>query len=523
MASVIGIDLGTTNSCAAVLEQGKPLVIPIHEGKVTMPSVVAFSGNQRLVGEPAKRQFINNVQNTIYSAKRLMGRHFNDPMTQKAIASVTYKCVGGPNGDVWVEVGNRKHAIQEISAFLLAEIKEAARRHLAQDVTEAVIAVPAYFNDRQRHATKQAAKIAGLEVKRVINEPTAAALAYGLHKGGERRVAVYDLGGGTFDVSVLKVGGGAIEVLATDGDAFLGGHDFDQRVYLWLVEQLKPRVDEQVFADPKVTHRLWEASENAKIRLSDEQSTKIALPFLATGRDGSAIHFECILNRSVLESLTGDLIGRTVSLFVDTLKTAGLKPYDIDEILLVGGMTRMPAVRAKVEEVTACAAATGVHPDLVVAVGAAVQGAMAAQETVPAVLLDVTPHNLGVLTVAGLSETVIPKNTRVPARIQKRFTTVRDEQVVVHIVVYQGDSRHIDKNEILGEFELTGLRPAPRGQIEIDVTFSIGNDGSVQVSATDVETGRAQEIQIARALGLGEAEMARLMEEHRRHGNSLSA
>ncbi|OGQ78660.1 MAG: hypothetical protein A2289_02140 [Deltaproteobacteria bacterium RIFOXYA12_FULL_58_15] len=513
---VIGIDLGTTNSCAAVIEGGRPLVIPLHDGKVTMPSMVAFGPGGTLVGEAAKRQFVNNVENTVYAAKRLLGRHFEDLHTQKAIASLTYKCVGGPNGDVWVVAGERKRAIQEISAMVLAEIKEACRRHLAQDVTQAVIAVPAYFNDRQRHATKQAAKIAGLEVIRVINEPTAAALAFGLDKGGERRVAVYDLGGGTFDVSVLKVGGGAIEVLASAGDAFLGGNDFDQRLYEWLKWRVQEQCGVDVTIETKSAHRLFEAAEAAKIRLSGETKAKIALPFLATTAQGQSIHFECDIDRATFETLVGDLVDETLRTFTDTITAAGLKPTDIDEVLLVGGMTRMPVIRERVRAVTAVEPATGVHPDLVVAVGAAVQAAMLTEGAIPAVLLDVTPHNLGVLTVAGLSETVIPKNSRVPADMVRRFTTVSDNQQLVRIVVFQGDNRHIDKNEILAEFRLEDLRPAPRGQIEIDVAFSISPEGIVHVTATDVETGNLQTINISGAVGLPEQEVVRMAAEQAR-------
>jgi molecular chaperone DnaK len=510
MAPVVGIDLGTTNSCVAVIEAGKPLVIPVHEGSLTMPSVVGFAGAQTLVGEPAKRQFINNVENTVFAAKRLLGRNFNDTQTQKLIATLTYRCIGGPNGDVWVVTGDRRRAVQEVSALVLAELREACRRHLAQDVTQAVIAVPAYFNDRQRHATKQAAKIAGLEVLRVINEPTAAALAFGLHQGGERKVAVYDLGGGTFDVSVLKVGGGAIEVLASAGDAFLGGHDFDQRIFAWMKDRLAAERGLEASGDPRLVHRLWEAAEAAKIRLSTESSVKVALPFLANDDSGNAIHFDCELERSAYEALVADLVDRTLTLFGDTIAAAKLTPRDLDTVLLVGGMTRTPRVRERVQQLTNCEPAAGIHPDLVVAVGAAVQAAMLTDTATPAVLLDVTPHNLGVLTVAGLAETMIPKNARVPTQAQRRFTTVSDDQEVVRIVVYQGDSRRIDKNEILGEFLLEGLRRAPRGQVQIDVSFTISSDGIVHVSAADVETGKAQTIRITGAVGLSEHELSEI-------------
>ncbi|MBI5508965.1 MAG: Hsp70 family protein [Deltaproteobacteria bacterium] len=514
MQPVIGIDLGTTNSCAAVIEQGKPLVVPMADGKVTLPSVVAFKDGQRLVGDAAKRQFVNNVENTIYATKRLIGRSFDDPQTQDAIGRVTYRSVRGPNGDVWIHAADRKYAIQEVTALVLTEIKEACRRHLAQDVTHAVIAVPAHFNDRQRTATKQAAKIAGLEVLRVINEPTAAALAFGMHFGAERRIAVYDLGGGTFDVSVLKVGGGAIEVLATDGDAFLGGNDFDHRILGWLVGRIEKQVGMAITNDPVVAHRLWEAAELAKIQLSTTPITKIALPFLTTRPNGEVVHFECDLLRPVYEELVTDLLQRTLTTFTNTLAAASLTLQTLDEVLLVGGMTRMPAIRKRMVEITGREPATGVHPDLAVAVGAAVQAAMLGEQTMPAVLLDVTPHNLGVMTVAGLAETVIPKNTKVPAHVERRFTTVRDDQETVRIVVYQGDSRQIDKNEILGEFQLESIRKAQRGQVQIDVGFSISTDGIVHVTATDVETGKAQEIKITSSVGLSKADLERMIAEH---------
>jgi molecular chaperone DnaK len=515
MALVLGIDLGTTNSAAAVMEHDGPMVVPLHGGKLTIPSVVAFAGEQRLVGEAAKRQFISNVENTVSAAKRLIGRAYSDPQTQKAIASLSYRCVEGPNGDVWVAIGKRSFAIQEVSALVLAEIKRAARHHFARDIDRAVVTVPAYFNDRQRYATKQAAKIAGLDVLRVVNEPTAAALAYGMHQGAERRVAVYDLGGGTFDVSVLKVGGGAVEVLASAGDAFLGGHDFDDRIFRWLRKRIESRNQVRLDQDRKAIQRLREAAEAAKIRLSDETTTKIALPFLTTDASGNSVHCECELERGVFEELVRDLVDQTVTTFQGTIETAGLRSEEIEEVLLVGGMTAMPAIRARVEEVTQCPPATGVHPDLVVAVGAAVQASLMSQESDAAILLDVTPHDLGLLTVAELSETVIPRNTKVPATVKKRFVTVSDHQPQVRIVVYQGDERHIDRNEILGEFILDGLRLAPAGDVEIDVIFSITVEGIVHVSAIDVETNKKQTIRIEGAMGVAEEELERMIEDHR--------
>lgn len=517
MAPVIGIDLGTTNSAAAIVTGGEPMVIPIREETVTLPSVVAVVDGNRLVGEAAKRQLVSNPKNTITAAKRFMGRHFDDPDTQRALEGVGYDCAKGPNGDVWVMAGDRRWAIQEISAIVLEEIKRAAVAHLAEDVSEAVIAVPAYFNDRQRHATRQAAKIAGLEVLRVINEPTAAALAYGFHQGGNRRVAVYDLGGGTFDVSILQVGGGAIEVLASAGDAFLGGHDFDQRIFRWLTDKIAADVGGDLGQDAATLQRLREAAEAAKLRLSDETVAKIALPFLTVDAAGTPIHFECELARAEYEELVADLLERTLSTFTDTLDQAKVAAADLDELLLVGGMTRTPVIRRRVEEMTGCEPAVAVHPDLVVAVGAAVQGAMLTDDTMSAVLLDVTPHNLGVLTVAQLAETMIPRNTKLPAATMRRFTTATNDQPTVKIVVYQGDSRDIGQNEILGQFHLEGIRPAPRGDVKIDVKFEISTEGIVEVSATNVETGEAERIRITGALGLPETELDAISDDHRQN------
>lgn len=521
MPPILGIDLGTTNSAAAVMERGNPVVIPMSDGKFTLPSMVAFLKDQRLVGESAKRQFANNVSSTVFAAKRFMGRSFQDAETQKAMQAVGYTCVEGPNGDVWVSINDQKLAIPEISALILSEIKKAAEHHFNCEVNKAVITVPAYFNDRQRQATRQAAQIAGLDVLRIINEPTAAALAYGIHQGAERKVAVYDLGGGTFDVSVLKVGGGTVEVLASDGDAFLGGHDFDHRVFEWLVAEIEREHGVNARMDAKAAQRLREAAEAAKIRLSDEESTRIALPFLMTTPKGDAIHFQGQLTRIKFEELVKDLVERTIDKFRSTLTAAKLTPEDIDDILLVGGMTFTPMVRRRVEELTGTQAASGVHPDLVVAVGAAVQSALLTDDRQSAVLLDVTPHNLGILTVANLAEMLIPKNAKVPTSIEKRFTTVRDNQDTVKIVVYQGDSRTINKNQILGEFRLEGIRPAPRGEVQIDVSFSISADGDVQVSAKDVESGRSQQIHIGTNRGIPEQDLKKMIARNRPKAKSL--
>ncbi len=516
MPLVLGVDLGTTNCAAAVLQDGAPLVVPFHQGKLTLPSVVAFVDGQALVGEPARRQAANNVPNTIFAAKRLIGRSYADPQTRKAIGAMGYTCVEGPNGDVRIVIGERRYAIPEISALVLAEIKHAARQHFAQEITHAVITVPAYFNDRQRQATKQAAMIAGLEVLRVVNEPTAAALAYGMHQGGERRVAVYDLGGGTFDVSVLKVGGGAVEVLASDGDAFLGGHDFDNRLLRWLVDQCNRQHQLDVTGDEKAMQRLREAAETAKIRLSDEASAKIALPFLTRNRGGESVHFECEVSREKLESLTADLVEATMITFRRAVSAAGLTPEKIDEVLLVGGMTCMPAIRSQVRATTHCDPASGVHPDLVVAVGAAVQASLLDAASDAAVLLDVTPHNLGILTVANLAETIVPRNTKVPVAQTRKFVTVRDNQEQVKIVVFQGDERQIDKNEILGEFLLEGIRHAPAGEVQIDVCFEITNEGMVKVSATETESGRVEALRISNALAISEPDLKAMIAERQR-------
>ncbi|MBI5508955.1 MAG: Hsp70 family protein [Deltaproteobacteria bacterium] len=514
MSGVLGIDLGTTNSCASLMEGEAPLVLPMADGKYTLPSVVAFKAGRVLVGERAKRQSATNAASTIFAAKRLMGRSFSDPETQRAIENVPYRCIAGPTGDVNIVLDDKAFAVEEISALILGTMKRAAERHLQREVRQAVIACPAYFNDRQRQATRDAGMIAGLEVIQIVNEPTAAALAHGFHQGASRRVVVYDLGGGTFDVSVLRVGGGAVEVLATAGDAFLGGHDFDNRIFDWLVGRVAETHGVNVAEDADVSQRLREAAEAAKIRLSESERTTIAVPFLTTAKGGEPVHLECALDRALFESLTGDLVERSVTLFKETIQAAGLTPEAIQEVLLVGGMTRMPAVRARVAELVACPPSFNVHPDLVVAVGASVQAALLTNDAASAVLVDVTPHNLGIMTVAGLAETVIPKNTRIPTAVERRFSTVSDGQQVVKIVVYQGDSRKLAQNQVLGEFYLQGIRPAPRGDVKIDVRFAISADGTVQVTAIDVETKNAKELRIVRGSGRPPGELERMISQH---------
>ena len=516
MSGVIGIDLGTTNSCAAIMERGAPLVLPMADGMYTLPSVVAYREGRILVGEKAKRQSVSNATNTIFAAKRLMGRSFADPQTQRAIENVPYRCVAGPNGDVNLVLNDQAHAVEEISALVLATIKEAAERHLGREISQAVITCPAYFNDRQRQATRDAGRIAGLEVIQIVNEPTAAALAHGFHQGAERRVVVYDLGGGTFDVSVLRVGGGAVEVLATAGDAFLGGHDFDNRIFDWLAAEVLSKQAVDVSQDPDVCQRLREAAEAAKIRLSDVERTQIAIPFL-TSKGSEPVHLDATLERPMYESLVADLIERSVGLFKETIQAAGVRSEDIQEVLLVGGMTLMPAVRARVQELVACPPSVNVHPDLVVAVGAAVQAGLLTSDAATAVLVDVTPHNLGLLTVAGIAEPVIPRNSRVPVSVERRFATVSDGQQNVKIVVYQGDSRKIDKNEVLGEFHLEGLRQARRGEVQVDVRFSISADGAVSVTAKDVETGKAKELRIVRGSTRSSGELEAMIAQHRKY------
>jgi molecular chaperone DnaK len=520
MSRVLGIDLGTTNSCVAVIDNGTPLVVPCDGDRYVLPSVVAFVEDGRhLVGRTAKRQSVVNAENTIVAVKRLMGLSFGDPRAKQAMATVSYACVEGPNGDVRVSVQGRSLAVAEVSALILAELKRAAEAHFNERLERAVIAVPAHFNDYQRQATRDAGRIAGLEVARILNEPTAAALAYGaLQHGARRRVVVYDLGGGTFDVSVLELEGDNIDVRATAGDAFLGGRDFDKRIVDWAIGRVEVDHGVSLSGDRNAMQRLWEAAEGAKVDLSDHSSTKITLPFL-TQKGDTPVHADYLFERYVFEKLTADLVERTVMLFLDTVRAAGLRPSELDEVILVGGMTRMPLVNRRVQEVLGKAPSSGVHPDLVVAVGAAIQGDILAQAETPTppktVLHDVTPHNLGIRSLAGLAETVIPKDSPIPVTAHKVFTTVTDNQQVVRIVVFQGDSRQMEDNQVLGEFVLAGIRPAPRGAVQIDVSFQISPDGIVSVSAKDLETGRAQAIEIRERHTLPEAELQHMIESHK--------
>jgi molecular chaperone DnaK len=515
MERILGIDLGTTNSCVAVLEDGNPMVVPMEDGRFVLPSVVAFLEDGRhVVGHAARRLGPTQPTHTVFVAKRIIGRKFVDPQTQVAMNAVPYRCVEGPSGDVRVEARGRTWAIQEISALILAELKRAAERHFNEAITKAVITVPAYFNDYQRQATKDAGQIAGLEVLRIINEPTAAALAHGFLHGEERRVAVYDLGGGTFDVSVLKMGGGVVEVVATAGDAFLGGRDFDNRIVESLLQAVLNQYGQDVRHQVEAMQRLRDAAEAAKIALSEAETTTVALPFLSVAPDGKPVHVELQLTRRMVEDLVRDLAEQAQKLFIDTIGAAHLQPTDIDELVLVGGMTRMPLVREGIEAAVGRPAATGVHPDLVVAVGAAIQAGTLREEVPRTVLKDVTPHNLGISTVAGMAETIIPKDTTVPTEVKKLFTTVRDGQESVSIVVFQGESRRMDDNQVLGQFNLDGLRPGPRGSVRIEVAFAISMDGIVSVSAKDMDTGTAQAIKISGSHSLAAADLKRMAAVH---------
>jgi molecular chaperone DnaK len=517
MGRVLGIDLGTTNSCAAVVDAGTPLVVPTEDGRYVLPSVVAFGEDGKLiVGREAKKQSIGDAKNTVVAAKRLMGVSFRDPHAQQAIAAANYTCVEGQSGDIRVQIRDKTYAIPEISAFILAELKRCAELHFKERIDQAVITVPAYFNDFQRQATKDAGRIAGLEVLRILNEPTAAALAYGaLQQGQNRRLVVYDLGGGTFDVSVLAITGGTIEVLATAGDAFLGGRDFDQRLVEWLTARIEQEQGISLANNKNATQRLWEAAEAAKLELSDKTLAQVTLPFLAEKKSGETVHVGESIDRETYEKLVTDLVERTMTLFVGTVKTAGLSPTELDEVILVGGMTRMPLVARRVREIIGRDPSSGVHPDLVVAVGAAIQGDLLSSSAPKTRLVDVTPHNLGIVTVAGLAETIIPKDTSIPTEAHRVFTTVSDNQEVVRIVVFQGDSRRMEHNQTLGEFVLGGIRPAPRGSVQVDVAFRITDDGIVNVAARDLETGRAQTIEIKQSHTLGAQELDGMVVRHR--------
>ncbi len=517
MAKVIGIDLGTTNSVVADMEAGEPLVLDNAEGSRTTPSVVAVtSSGERLVGAVAKRQAVVNPENTIFSIKRFMGRKFNDPIVQEAIKHVAYKVTAAPNGDVRVVMGGREYSPPEISAMILAKLKADAEVKLGERVTQAVITVPAYFNDAQRQATKDAGQIAGLEVLRIINEPTAASLAYGLEKKKDENVAVYDLGGGTFDISDLQLGEGVFEVKATNGDTFLGGDDFDQRIVDWMADEFKKEQGIDLRDDRMALQRLREGAEKAKIELSSALQTEINLPFITANASGPK-HLVMTLTRAKLDQLTGDLIERTVDPCLKALSDAGIATGDVEEVVLVGGQTRMPAVQAKVKQVFRKDPHQGVNPDEVVAVGAAIQAGVLRGEVKDVLLLDVTPLSLGVETQGGVMTVLIPRNTTIPTRKGETFSTAADSQTQVEIQVLQGERPLASENKSLGRFVLDGIPPAPRGTPQIEVSFDIDANGILNVSARDKATGRAQQITIQSSSGLSKEEIDRMVREAERH------
>jgi molecular chaperone DnaK len=515
MAKTIGIDLGTTNSCMAVLEGGEPTVIPNREGGRTTPSVVAFTqAGERLVGVPAKRQQVTNPENTVFSIKRFMGRKFAEVSEEMTI--VPYKVVSGPNQDVRVEAAGKQYSPPEISAMILQKLKSDAEDYLGETVTEAVITVPAYFNDSQRQATKDAGKVAGLEVKRIINEPTAAALAYGLEKETDQTILVWDLGGGTFDVSILEMGDGVFEVKATSGDNHLGGDNFDKAIVDWLVAEFRKSQGIDLAQDRMALQRLYEAAEKAKVELSTAQETQINLPFVTADQSGPK-HLDMRLTRSKLVELTSDLLDRTVGPTRQAMQDAGVTGADIDHIVLVGGMTRMPAVQEKVKDLTGKEPHKGVNPDEVVAVGAAIQAGVLAGDVKDVLLLDVTPLSLGIETKGGVFTRLIERNTTIPTRKSEIFSTAEDNQPSVEVHVLQGEREMAAYNKSLGKFQLTGIPPAPRGIPQIEVTFDIDADGILHVSAKDLGTGTEQKIEIKAGSGLSESEVEQMVKDAESH------
>jgi molecular chaperone DnaK len=514
---IIGIDLGTTNSCVAIMEGKNARVIENEEGMRTTPSMVAFTDDgETLVGMPAKRQAVTNPTNTVFAVKRLIGRRFDDPVVRKDVDMVPYQIVRADNGDAWVEVRGEKKAPSQISAAVLKKMKETAERHLGETVSKAVITVPAYFNDSQRQATKDAGKIAGLEVLRIINEPTAAALAYGLDKSKAQTIAVYDLGGGTFDISILEIGDGVFEVKATNGDTFLGGEDFDKRLIDYMADEFKKEQGIDLRNDRLALQRLKEAAEKAKIELSSTLQTEINLPFITADASGPK-HLTMKLSRAKLEMLVGDLIDRTVDPCRMALKDAGLSPGDIEEVILVGGMTRMPKVVETVKTFFGKEPHKGVNPDEVVAVGAAIQAAVLSGEVKDVLLLDVTPLSLGIETLGGVFTRLIDRNTTIPTKKSQVFSTAEDSQNAVTIRVFQGEREIAAQNKLLGQFDLVGIPPAPRGVPQIEVTFDIDANGIVNVSAKDKGTGKEQQIRIQASGGLNESEIERMVKEAQEH------
>ena len=517
MGKVIGIDLGTTNSCVAVMDGSEPRVIENAEGVRTTPSMVAFTeSGERLVGQPAKRQAVTNPENTLFAIKRLIGRRFDDPTVKKDQALVPYSIIKGENGDAWVSAGKEKYAPSQVSAFILQKMKETAESYLGESVTEAVITVPAYFNDSQRQATKDAGKIAGLDVLRIINEPTAAALAYGMDKEATGIIAVYDLGGGTFDVSVLEIGDGVFEVKSTNGDTFLGGEDFDARIIEYLADEFKKENGIDLRKDKLALQRLKEGAEKAKIELSSSGQTEVNLPFITADASGPQ-HLNIKLTRAKYEALVDDLVQRTIEPCKKALKDAGLKPNEIDEVILVGGMTRMPKVQAAVKEFFGREPHKGVNPDEVVALGAAIQAGVLKGDVKDVLLLDVTPLSLGIETLGGVFTRLIDRNTTVPTRKSQTFSTAEDNQQAVTIRVFQGEREMAADNKLLGQFDLMGIPSSPRGVPQIEVTFDIDANGLVNVSAKDKATGKEQQIRIQASGGLSDGDIDQMVKDAEMH------
>ncbi|MGN8550445.1 molecular chaperone DnaK [Bradyrhizobium sp. 13971] len=517
MAKVIGIDLGTTNSCVAVMDGKNTRIIENAEGARTTPSVVAFtSDGERLVGQPARRQAVTNPTNTIFAVKRLIGRRYDDPTVEKDKTLVPYKIIKASNGDAWVEAEGKPYSPSQISAFILQKMKETAEANLGEKITQAVITVPAYFNDAQRQATKDAGKIAGLEVLRIINEPTAAALAYGLDKKKQAKIAVYDLGGGTFDISVLDIGDGVFEVKATNGDTFLGGEDFDMRLVNYLADEFQKQQGIDLRNDKLALQRLKEAAEKAKIELSTVTQTEVNLPFITADASGPK-HLQVKITRAKFESLVEDLVQRTIEPCLNALKDAGLTAKDIDEVVLVGGQTRMPKIQEVVQKIFGKEPHKGVNPDEVVAVGAAIQAGVLQGDVKDVLLLDVTPLSLGLETLGGVFTRLIERNTTVPAKKSQVFSTAEDNQSAVTIRVFQGEREMASDNKFLGQFDLVGIAPAPRGVPQIEVTFDIDANGIVDVSAKDKGTGKEQNIQIQASGGLSESDIETMVKDAEAH------